>query len=478
MTIVAILLCYLLGLAVLLIISRKYSLTELIGYSFLIGIGIETFFLFFLDIIGIKYSEGVLIGMNVFSIVALLGINFKNLKEFQLDPNPKTYLHIRNINFPALMVGGIIAYLFYCVTVKCLFWPPLERDSMGSFDKLARVMAVEGKMKISLYDYALEGAGGVYPPLFHASMAYVYIFGAEIPKIITTLFFLSTLLVFFDITRKFAGATAASFFTLIFMLTPEYFSHAALALGNLPTTAYVCGGGLCTLAWLEKREAKFFWLGAILMAFVVWVRGDTIVFTAAALLLMAIDFIRKKDWKKAIIYSVIVLAPFILWTLYLKFKIHNVPSGKFDFGIGFDSERWNVVKGYTDAYLFGGEFSYKGLGSVDGAQFYGLAFVLFFFTILANAIFLAILFYRKREWKKALTSQMNVLLFFFASFIAYFLLFYFIDEKVQSSPIWSLMYSSFKRGLFCFLPIAFFYIATSYGSAPLFEKIEKFRTVS
>ena len=475
---VGISLCYLLGLAVLLTISRKYSIAELIGYSFLIGMGIETFFLFFLDVVGIKFSQEILIGLNVFFIVALLGLNFKKLNQFQLAPDPKTFLQIKNINFPALFIGCIIAYLFYCVTVKCLFWPPLARDTIGSFDKLARIMAVEGKLKISLFDYKLEGAGGIYPPLYHAAMGYVYIFGAEIPKIITTLFFLSTLLVFFDITRKYIGATGASLFTLLLMLTPEYFSHAALALDNLPTTAYVCAAGLCTIAWLDKREEKFFWLGAIMMGFVVWVRSDTIVFTAAAVLLMGINLLRTKEWKRTIIYGAFAVAPFILWALYLKFKIHDVPTAKFNFGIGFNSARWEVVKGYADAYLFGGTFSDKGLGAVDGAQFYGMAFVLFFVVLFINLLLLAYLIYRKQDWKKAVLSQMNVLLFFFASFTAYFLLFYFIDEKVQDSPIWSLMYSSFKRGLFCFLPIVVFYTATSYGSTWLFAKIEKFRTAA
>ncbi len=474
----AIILCYLLGLAVLLTISRKYSLAELIGYSFLIGMGIETFFMFFLDIAGIKFSQGVLIGLNVFTTLALLGVNFKKLKEFELSPNPKTFLQIKNINFPAIFIGCIIVWLFYCVTVKCLFWPPLERDTFGSFDKLARVMAVEGKLKISLYAYGLEGAGGVYPPLYHAAMGYVYIFGAELPKIITTLFFLSTLLIFFDVTRKYIGAMGASFFTLILMLTPEYFSHAALALGNLPTTAYVCAAGLCTIAWLDKREEKFFWLGAIMMGFVVWIRSDTIVFTAAALLLLGINFLRTKDWKRTIIYGTIAVAPFVIWALYLKFKIHNVPSAKFDFGIGFNSERWTVVKGYADAYLFGGNYSFNSIGAIDGGQLFGVAFVLFFITLLINVILIGVLFYKKQDWKKAITSQMNILILFFASFVSYFLLFYFIDEKVQASPIWSLMYSSFKRGLFCFLPIVFFYTATSYGSVWLFEKIEKFRTAS
>ena len=70
---VGIILCYLLGLSLMFAVGRKYSLAELVGYSFLIGIGIETFFLFFLDIAGVQYSQGVLIGLNVFSIVAICG---------------------------------------------------------------------------------------------------------------------------------------------------------------------------------------------------------------------------------------------------------------------------------------------------------------------------------------------------------------------------------------------------------------------
>src|SRR5687767_2993832 len=102
MVAIGLILCYLLGLAVLLAISRKYSLAELIGYSFLIGIGLETVFLFLLDTIGIKYSQGLLIGLNLVVIAALLGLNFKKLKEFKLDPDPRSFLQIKNINFPAV----------------------------------------------------------------------------------------------------------------------------------------------------------------------------------------------------------------------------------------------------------------------------------------------------------------------------------------------------------------------------------------
>lgn len=462
---VGIILCYLLGLSLLLAVGRKYTLAEAIGYSFLLGMGLETFFLFFLDIIGIQYSQGVLIALNVFFIVAICGANYKNLITLK-DDYKQPDLSLKNINFVAVFLFCLIAYLFYAITVKNLFWPPTEHDTIGSFDKLGRIMATEGKLKISLFQYNLEGAGGLYPPMYHGSFAYVYIFGAEMPKIITTLFFVSLLTTFYSAVKNFVGSTGAMLATFILMLTPELFSHAALSLGNLPTTACISAGALATITWLHKRDTKYFWLGAMGMALVIWMRSDTIVFIAAALLLVGIDFLKTKDWKKTIIYGAIALAPFIMWNLYLKLKIGAAQAGKFDLGIGYNSERMNVVSAYVKSFLFGGQH-----GAVDGGQLFGLVFVLFFILILLNLAFIY-----KAGAKEVLTGSMNALLFFFVSFALYFAVFYFINEKVQNAPISSLMESSFKRGMFFFVPLAVFYIAASPASAWAFGKLENFRS--
>ncbi|MCX6200199.1 MAG: glycosyltransferase family 39 protein [Bacteroidetes bacterium] len=459
-----IVLCYLLGLSVLLLISRKYSWAEVVGFSFLMGMGIETFFMFFLDIIGIRYSPTVLIGINVFSIVALCGANYKNLSllkdEFKIPA-----FSIQQINFVAVFIFCLMAYLLYAVTVKNLFWPPTEHDTIGSFDKLGRVMAAEGRLNISLYKYDLEGAGGLYPPLFHASFAYVYIFGAEIPKIVTTLFFVSLLTSFYGLVKNYVGSTAASLFTFILMVSPEMFSHAALSLGNMPTTAYVCAGALATFTWLDKRDSKYFWLGAIMMAFVIWIRTDTVVFTAAALLIVGIDFLKTKDWKKTLIYGAIAVAPFILWSLYLKMIIGTSTGNKFDLGIGYNTQRMDLMLGYVKAFLFGGQ-----KGAIDGGQLYGLVFWIFFLMLIIN---LGLIY--KKGVKEILLDKLNVLVFFFVSFALYFILFYLIDEKIQRAPISSLMESSFKRGMFCFIPIALFYASTNKAALWLWEKVEIFR---
>jgi hypothetical protein len=464
MLLLGLILCYLLGLSVMLTFSRKYSIFEVAGFGYLIGIGFETVFLFLLDVLSVKYSAGLLIGINLVSIIAICGANYKNLlalkDEFKL-PSFK----IENINFVALFLFAVIAYVFYFITVKNLFWPPSDHDAIGSFDKMARIMAIEGKLKISLYDYELEGAGGLYPPLYHGSMAYMYIFGAEIPKIVTTLFYMALMCSFYSLVTIYTGATAAAFFTLVLGMVPEVYSHAALTLGNLPTMAYTCAGALATIVWVEKRDTKYFWLAAILMAFVIWIRSDTVVFTAAALLIVGIDFLMTKDWKKTLIFGSIIVAPFIIWSLYVKFKIGGSQS-KFDTGVGFNAERLSMMWGYLKAYLFGSQY-----GRNDGGQLFGLTFFFFYIMLIANLVLGKFV-----GWKEVLKDKWPALLMFVVSLGLYFAVFYIIDEKKQNSPLWSLMDSSFKRGIFFFIPIALFYAATNLAAFKFWGWVEKLRT--
>lgn len=470
----AIILCYLSGLSILFAISRKYTLAELVGYSFLLGIGLETMFLFLLDVVGVHYSQGVLLGLNFGFIALVNGANYKGLLELKSEFKVPSFA-LRDINLVAVFILLIVGYLFYAITVKNLFWPPTEHDTLGSFDKLGRIMALEGKLKISLFDHNLQGAGGLYPPLYHASFAYVYIFGAVMPKIITTLFFLSMLTTFYSAVARYVGGTAAALFTLLFMITPELFAHAALSLGNMPTTAYIGAAALATIIWLDTNEEKYFWLSALSMVGVTWIRSDTIVFTAAAFLLVGIYFLRHKNFKQTAIYYTVSLAPFVVWMLYMKLKLGSGQTNKFDLGIGYNAERWDLMTDYIHAFLFGGQ-----KGSVDGGQLYGIVFLLFFAALVANTAYFIWKLTQSAEFKGKwhigfFNTGFNAVLFTVTAFVLYFTVFYLIDEEAQKAPLYSLMESSFKRGMFFFIPTALFYVATNPLSAALFHRLEKFR---
>jgi hypothetical protein len=415
----------------------------------------------------LHYSASLLIGTNL-AVIVLLTYKY-TLSMDDLKNKWAEFLNeAKSANYVAIFLFCIIAWLFYAIAAKNLFWPPAEDDSITSFDKLGRVMAMEGRLKVSLFQYNLQGAAGVYPPLFHGSFAYCYIFGAETPKIVITLFFLSLLLIFYQAVKNYVGATGAMLFTLILMATPELYAHAALALGNMPTATYICAAILSTYLWIDRGDKKYFWLGAIMMGFTVWIRSDAIAFVIAALFIVFIHLIRTKDFKRFIIYSAFAVLPFIGWLLYVKLKIDLPQSSRFDLGIGYSAYRLGVMLNYVKAYLFAVPYN-----EVHGGQLYGIVFVSFFVALLINA---GLAF--KKGVKPVFGNLGLILIFLLVSFSIYFMEFYVINEKVQAATIASLMASSFKRGMFYFIPVVVFYTATCYSSSFLFEKLEKFRTAS
>ncbi len=455
---VGILMVYLIGAGILTRISQAWSWKELIASSFLIGIAAETFFMFVFDIIGFPFSYYALFFAGFAVIVLCYDSMYSYWQAKRKDINLGSW-SLKTANYPAVILGLAIFYMLYLITQKNLFWPTTEHDAIGSFDKLGIVMALEGRIKISLFQWGLEGAGGVYPPLFHGGIAYLYLYGAAQPKIITTLYFISLLLGFYAILSRYVTTITALFFTLLLEMVPEMFSHAALLLGNLPTTAYVGLASLTLFVWIQSKEQRYFVLSYILTGLSLWIRNDTIGFTLAGTLIIA-AFVQSADkWKKAAIYFGSGILPFILWTLYLRLKIHSTQGARFVDHIGFDTAKMKLMLGYVLSY-----FTWIQVGNMPpGIQLYGLSFMLVFLIVALNA-------------RNLTKDKPYILIFFLASFAVYFGIFYLLDESKQNAPMSSLMESSFKRGMFCFIPALFYYAATSQVMQRFSSWLERFRT--
>jgi hypothetical protein len=458
MLFVGILMVYLVGAGILTRISRDWSWKEIIAFSFLIGIAVETFFMFTCDVCGFHFNKVILFFAS-FSVVVGCYDSLYSYWEAKKDINLGTW-SLKTLNYAAVLLGAVILYMFYIITQKNLYWPTFEHDAIGSFDKLGIAMAIEGVIKISLFKYNLQGSGGIYPPLFQGGIAYMYLFGADQPKIITTLFFISMLLGFYGICRKYVSSINALFFTLLLEMVPELFSHAGLLLDNLPTTACVGNAALVLFVWLQSREKRYFILSCILMGLSLWIRSDTIGFAIAGASVIAIFASKDVRLKQSGIYLGSALLPFILWILYLKFKIQIGQGSRFTDHMGVvNMPKLTLMLGYIVSY-----FSWIQYGNMaPGIQLYGLTFILSFLVIILNI-------------KNIRKDKPYILVFLLVSFAVYFIIFYLIDENKQNAPITSLMESSFKRGMFCFIPPLLFYVSTSKIVTGLMDKLEEFRT--
>ena len=458
------LLLFVSGWLILKKLGVKIHPVEMLAYSLLTGIGLQSFWMLVCDVFNIQFSQSLLSVFNLGLIVILS--DFDAVKKFNYEQWLKAKAEELKQQFlqpdlGSMLLFATLAGLFYLIAVKGLYWPTSEHDAIGTFDKLGIWFALEGRIHVSLYDVGLQGAGGIYPPLFPSAIAYCYLYGGDNPKIISLLFYAATLTIFFCSLRRYISVFGAALFTLILGWSPEFYSHAALLLSNLPAAAYITGASLSLFIWWKEKDQSYFTLSCIMIALSLWLRQDLIPFAAAGGLIVLWSAIKNKGWKQVLIYGAAVLVPFITWSLYVKYSLHLSAAERFGAGSFITLTKLKITGAYLWAYL---GFGQQG-DSPPGYFLYGVAFLLPVLLIIANYKNLA------KDW-------LVIPVYFLVSLVLYTLIFLLIDEKLQGATLQSLMESSFKRGLFCFIPVLLFYAAASSFSIRIFGLLEDYRNNS
>lgn len=433
---------------------------EKVAYSILLGLGVQSVWMFLLDVAGYQFSQPVLTVLNLVLIIALTDIEkIKQLRLNHVIHHFKTTLSVifKHFNAGSAIVWLVIAGLFYLISVKSLFWPTTEHDAIGTFDKLGIWFALEGKIHVSLYDVHLQGAGGVYPPLFHCSIAYVYLFGAENPKILSLIYYLSCIIIFYSISKRYIVGFGASIFTLILAWAPEFFSHAALLLSNLPATAYVTMAALPMFVWMKEKDSSYLNVSLVGIGFALWLRQDLVAFAVAGWLILLFNFFVSSEWKSLIFYTIAVAVPLVVWTIYVNHNLALSTTNRLVFSNLWHFQKIQMVLDYWWAYLGIGQAG----SSPPGYFLYGIAFLVPTVAVLLS--------FKKmiRDWWFGLFYSIVALFLYSIIFIA-------IDEKVQEANLQSLLESSFKRGLFCFIPLALFQAVVAEKTKLFFNSIEKY----
>ncbi len=456
MIILGIILVLFLGLSVINCISINFSILEKIGLAFLIGIGFETIFMFICDILNMKFNVIMLCIISIFFIIIL---NINNIKNFKIliKKLKKLKLQFSKINYKKtnlvwLFFFILIYVLLYGSAAKSLYWPTFAYDNVAGYDLMGKVMATEGKVNNSLFeinDTPILGSARrcIYPPLVSGSFAFVYLCNLPTSKLISSLFFIFFVISFYASLRLFTNKTNSIIITFLTVITPEMFAFSSLSTTNIPTAIYGSLSIIYLYIWLNRRKQRYLLIASLLMGFNIWTRSDAVVFNMAGFIVLLFDALKNRTWKELLIYSLIAFLPFIAWNLYIKFNI-NVDQNVFINRPFWDSNKFNRVLTWV-----------KNL--VINTNLYGISFYVFFISIIINT----------KNLFKEKTSMLLIL--FFISWGIYTLLFYQMDNTKMDS-LDSMMKASYRRGLFAFIPIMWFYISTNKVINSLFNKYEIF----
>lgn len=121
---------YLIGMIVLRLISREWSLSETLGFGFPVGMGCVTVWMFLMDVLGISLIRGTVLS-GTFLLVAFLYFLlyyfkkdqdiFAPIKRYVRKGEISRLLHKQNAG--VLFLSGVLIIFVYLVTVKALYWP-------------------------------------------------------------------------------------------------------------------------------------------------------------------------------------------------------------------------------------------------------------------------------------------------------------------------------------------------------------------
>ncbi|MCK4813656.1 MAG: glycosyltransferase family 39 protein [Candidatus Marinimicrobia bacterium] len=455
MIILGIIAIYLLGFSIINLFGRDSSILEKIGLSFLIGCGVETVFMFFLDVIHIRFTAWTLLLLS-FGVIIILNLNLiRHYKELKNPFNPLKnklrefkFNRFCTINWPWISLLVLVAYLLVASVAKSLYWPVTAYDSVAGYDLMGKAIANEGRIFVSLFQWNLQGPRGIYPPLAEGTFAYAYMFGMTSSKLMLSINYISFVLVFYALLRKYTNRISAALFSLIMIVTPEMYAFSSLSNTNVMGAAYAGLAIIYLFLWTDKKNKFDFYIASILMGMNVWLRNDGIIFNISGFLILLWNAFREKNWKPIFIYSVIAFSPFIIWTIYLKYVI-GISQDRFVNYLYWDGDRFKKLMQWIKILIM-------------NTSYYGWSFYIFFVSLVLNIKH----FYR---------DKIILLELIFISFLGFAAVYYQLDDLKQD-PLDSMMRNSFRRGLFYFIPMILFYASTNKTVVRVFNWIEKFRS--
>ena len=454
---IGIILLYISGWLLIRAVYRDASWMETVGFAFPIGLFVTTLLMWLADWMGLRLTPVLLLSLNVLMTVAGGWVC-----RHQLQRSLKEYRFHFTLNLNNLLWLLLLALVIYAEAsnfLKTVYFPVYDRDSLAGFDTIGFIAAQEHTYRgMSIFDGdympQIHQAGSYisYMPMLQLSYAYVYIVGAATSKLVPALFFAGFMLGFYGLMRRVTCATASIVGVLGMLMTPEMLSFSSLSNTNVVHACLASAGLLYVCQWYQSHRFEQLMLGCLLLAANCWMRAEGIIFVATALVLVALrgygqfrQLGRKGIEWKLLLLPLAALLPTLLFQVYAQVE-------------GLTSESILITRPFWDAVKFGDMCSGAWFLSIT-STYYGWTFHLFLLVVVLNFILF-------KKGKATLHVAGALLL----AFVLYFVLLYHINY------IWDtldhVMNFSAKRFLFCYVPIAWYYIVSNGIVGQLFHQLE------
>lgn len=449
MEIAGLFITFILGVAIVNMVTYQLPVWEKIGYAWPVGLGANAGLMFVLDLLQVSLRHITLVLAIELALTIVLGLYIQ--RRYRPRILLKSVLEIAApTNLAWIFLVGTVVFLVYVVTARALFWPVYIYDSIYGFDFVAKAVAQEGTLHNAVFDphHPLYSLRSLYPPLVALNFAFAYLLGFETSHIMVVIFYGSLAIALYAFLARVTTPLGAAFYTLLLVTIPELFNFASLSSSN-PICAYYCAMGLLAL-WraVDTASPADMRIGGVLIVLALWTRPEAIVFAAVAGGLVLWWSIHQKRVWPVVIFGAACLVFWGSWQVYLQHVLHVTGDQPMDFNLMWDvgklSRMWSRVV----------EVTFHG-------SYYGVVMFLF-----VSVVFLNIPFLGKQRHTVLLLAIIVV------TWLLYLLVFYQLDtDFMPGSTDW--IGDAYRRGMFNFIPLILLYCAASSWSRTAFAGIER-----
>ena len=456
MIIFGLVLTFILGCCLLTCLSSHLKPFEVLGLAFPLGIAAQSFLMVCIDWIGIRITAASIIIATLLVLIVLAFFIFR--KRVKIQEGLRAWV---KFDFPALNWAWFAGLVFLVAVVvmnvsKTLYFPTFDTDSVRGFNIVGKAIAYEGcihNMSLFTHEYyqdVMKQAGSylTYMPLTQLSYAYVYLLGMETSKMINALMFISFVLAFYGVLRRFCSPFASILTSIFCILTPEMLAFSSLSGTNYIHAIYASLGIIYLIVWWNnQQDTSMLWISAALLMCNIWTRNEGLAFIGAACIVLLYHAIKTKNYRQLFIYAALCFFPFVFWHIFLKTN-HLESVNVIIFKPFYDSAKLSVI--FNEMWIL-----------LKSTQFYGITFLLFLLVFISNIWNI----YKKKD-------QVVCLFLIIVSWLFYTILVYQVDYLWDSLE--NVMRYSYKRFLFSFVPLIWLYIACNQNTQKLFTAIDRF----
>jgi len=284
---------------------------------------------------------------------------------------------------------------------KAWYWPPASYDAVAGYDLYGKLIA-DGVNPYGFKEiHESAGNRGKIPPLIPVGLA-VFHSSYQNSQVLMSLILIATCLLFYFNIKNKTHALAGIF---LMLMTPEFIAFSSIVNTNTAVALFIFAG----VIFLDKQV----WLSVVMFSLAVLTRSDAIIFVGIAFL-----FTDRR--------MLIAVIPFVLWQVYL-YLVGLPPTSM----LAFPSyEKLNILLPKILEYMF-------------YPQLFGITFIAFIGVLLM-----------KRHNEKNLRLAILIVVFFLGNVFLYLCL----DPIGMGSSYEHIINASFKRSLFVFVPLCWWYV--------------------